>query len=90
MKEKEITEGIHPVPPRHHKRAATTGLNLSQIEDSSVELEGVDTKDYPDFVDAYVSAANYVSGQPLSDDELENLNTNHAEYVQQKAHEKYF
>ncbi len=39
----------------------------------NVEIEGIDFKDYPDFVDAYIYSADY-EGVPLTEDQLEELN----------------
>ncbi len=47
------------------------GLDYSKIED--IELEGIDTQDYPDFCDAYICRASYV-GRDMTDEELEALN----------------
>ena len=40
---------------------------------SSVEVDGIDTNDAPDFVDAYITYAEY-DGEPMSDEQLEELN----------------
>jgi len=37
-----------------------------------VQVDGIDMRDYPDFVDAYISYAEY-EGEPLTEDELNNL-----------------
>ncbi len=51
---------------------------LDNLEVTDVEVDGIDMKDYPDFVDAYVDSAKFVSsGKPLYDDErmeLQNQN----------------
>ena len=39
----------------------------------NIELSGVDTKDYPDFSDAYIAYAEYANGTPLTDNELGEL-----------------
>jgi len=38
-----------------------------------LEVDGVDSGDYPDFSNAYFSYACYEDGTPLTDDELERL-----------------
>lgn len=48
-------------------------LDLEKVHD--VEVEGIDTKDYPDFCDAYISFATY-DGEPMSDEQLDKLNEN--------------
>ena len=49
-------------------------MNLSDICD--IEVDGIDTTDYPDFVDAYISKAYWNNGIELTDKELEELNNN--------------
>jgi hypothetical protein len=46
-------------------------LDLNKVQD--VEVEGIDTKDYPDFCDAYIAYATY-DGVPMTDEQLEALN----------------
>jgi hypothetical protein len=42
-----------------------------------VEVEDIEPSDYPDFCDAWVSAARWEdTGEPLSEPELEELNDN--------------
>jgi len=47
-------------------------LDTSKIRVTSVA--DVDTKDYPDFCDAYIEEAEWEDGTSLTDDELEELN----------------
>lgn len=51
--------------------------DLSRLE--NIEVEGIDTKDYPDFCDAHVSYAEY-KGRELSQDELDWVNE-HTDFV---------
>jgi len=46
-------------------------LDYGQI--SNIEVDGIDTKDYPDFCDAYISYAEYL-GKPMTGEQLELLN----------------
>ena len=41
------------------------------IDKSTIEMDGIDLKDYPDFCDAYISYAEDETGRPLTDEELE-------------------
>ena len=44
---------------------------LNNLEVTDVEVDGIDMKDYPDFVDAYIESAKFVSsGKELNDEEL--------------------
>ena len=39
----------------------------------NIEVDGIDTKDYPDFCDAYISSADY-DGKPMTDKQLDEIN----------------
>lgn len=58
-----------------------------QINWRSVEIEGVDGRDYPDFCDAYFSYAEYEDGTVLTDDQLEELCEAHADRLNEMAYE---
>ena len=47
---------------------------LDNIDYQSIEIDGIDDGDYPDFVDAYISYATYKDGAELSHEELNKLN----------------
>lgn len=57
-------------------------LKIEELDFSSIELDGIDTNDYPDFVDAFICNANYKNGTELTDVELDELN-NDGELVYQ-------
>ena len=40
---------------------------------TGVRVSGIDTRDWPDMVDAYIYEADY-DGMPMTDEELEDLN----------------
>jgi len=46
-------------------------LNGKKVVD--LEVEGVDSADYPDFSDAYFSSGCYEDGTPLTEEELDRL-----------------
>jgi hypothetical protein len=50
-------------------------MDMDYSKINNVELDGIDTNDYPDFCDAYISSADY-DGVPMTDDELDELNDN--------------
>ena len=50
-------------------------LDYSLITD--VDVDGVDTRDYPDFCDAYICWAFY-DGRPMTEEELDILNEDSA------------
>ena len=39
----------------------------------NIEVDGIDTKDYPDFCDAYISSADYY-GVPMTEEQLDEIN----------------
>jgi hypothetical protein len=45
-----------------------------------VEVEGINTSDYPDFCDAYITKAAWSDGTELTEDELDELN-NDSDFV---------
>ena len=59
----------------------TGNLMSKKINWKSLEFEDIDPKDYPEFVDAYVSYAEYEDGSALTDDELEKLDTEYSKEV---------
>lgn len=52
-------------------------MELDKI--SNIELDGIDTNDYPDFCDAYIVSAE-IDGVELTNEELDELNRN-SEFV---------
>jgi hypothetical protein len=46
-------------------------LNGKKVVD--LEVDGVDSRDFPDFSDAYFSSGCYEDGTPLTEDELNKL-----------------
>lgn len=61
-------------------------LDYSKIED--VEIDGINHRDYPDYVDAYIASATY-GGREMTDAELEKLNDDH-DYVYSCVIERVF
>ncbi len=39
----------------------------------NIEVDGIDTKDYPDFCDAFIESADY-DGEPMTNSQLDELN----------------
>jgi hypothetical protein len=52
-------------------------ISNKPVDIGTVEFDGVDTSDYPDFSDAYVSYAEFIDGTPLTDNELDELYDEH-------------
>lgn len=61
-------------------------LDYSKIED--VEIDGIDHRDAPDFVDAFIASASY-EGREMTDAELDALNENRS-YVYECVIERIY
>jgi len=66
----EMDETSHSMK---NKMNEGVSLNGKPVDIGSIEIDGIDTSDYPDFVDAYIVAADYEDGTPLTEDELMSL-----------------
>jgi hypothetical protein len=62
-------------------------INGKVVDQSSIEIDGVDTKDYPDFCDAYFVSAEFDDGEELTEEWLEKLQLEHGELLNNLAHE---
>jgi hypothetical protein len=61
--------------PDRHK------VNIDDIDVHSIEFEDVFHWDHPDYVDAFISYAEFEDGQPLNDDQLDWLVDNGGDWV---------
>lgn len=61
-------------------------LDYSQIEDA--EVDGIDTRDYPDFCDAHIVSATYM-GRCMTEAELEILNQD-GDYIYEKVQDRLY
>lgn len=52
-------------------------IDLDIVDLVTLQIEGLDTRDYPDFCDAYFARGNKLDGTPLNDDELTDLTENY-------------
>jgi hypothetical protein len=62
-------------------------INGKQVDLRSIELDNVESYDYPKYSDAYADYAEFTDGTPLSDDELEELTDKHGDIINAKAHD---
>jgi len=53
----------------------------------NIELDGVNTRDYPDFCDAFIVSADY-NGKPMTDEQLDEINQDSA-FVQECAYSQF-
>jgi len=59
------------------------------IED--IEIQGIDTKDYPDFCDAFINNAVWIdNGKPLTEEELDHINENDSGTIHELVYEQLF
>ncbi len=80
---------ISPVLGYFDTRKNVTENNLKQIID--VDVDGIDHSDVHDFADSYISAAVWErSLLPLTETQLEQLNSNHNSFVYEKILERLF
>ena len=63
-------------------------MKLEFKEVTDLEVDGVDSRDYPDFCDSFFSSGWHVKeGRELTDDELEYLTDTYPEYLNEMAYE---
>ncbi len=60
-------------------------LDISLLE--NVQIDGIDTRDYPDFCDAYISHAE-IGGRELTEAELDWVNDNFGSFIHELASEQ--
>lgn len=57
-------------------------MTNEQLNDiCNIELQDIDTKDYPDFCDAFIANATWSNGVELTEAELDDINDNHSDFV---------
>jgi hypothetical protein len=49
-------------------------MKHKEIDFSTLQVDGIDTRDYPDFCDAFICYGEYTDGTPLEEVDLEALN----------------
>ena len=76
--EQEVDESYTPPPVM---------INGKQVDLRSIELDGVESYDYPKYSDAYASAATFTDGTALTDDELDTLSDQHGDVINMRAHD---
>ena len=59
-------------------------INIDLV--NNLEIDGVDSRDYPDFCDAFFSYGE-VDGREMTDDELEDLGNDYPEYLYEMAYD---
>lgn len=64
-----------------HNINSNIEINGKKVDISSIEIEGIDKGDYPDFSDAYVASAQFEDGSELNEDELMELESSHGDTI---------
>lgn len=62
-------------------------INGKEVDVQSLQIDGVDSSDYPDFSDAYVTSGRFVDGSRMSDDELDAFTDEHSDIINQLAYD---
>jgi hypothetical protein len=62
-------------------------VNGKEVDMTSLEVDGVDSRDYPDFADAYFSAGYFVDGTEMSDEELDQFQQDNGDLLYDKAYD---
>lgn len=59
-----------------------------KVDLDTVEIDGIDMRDYPDFVDAFFSYAEDHKGRELTDAEIDSLNDQHYVLTNEIIHDQ--
>jgi hypothetical protein len=68
-----------------NKEKVMATLNGRKVID--MEIDGVDSRDYPDFSDAYFTYACYEDGTKLTEDELDQLADQNGDVLYEMAYD---
>ena len=91
--ENEIGDADTPAEPAEDNQEVDESyppqvvIGGKQVDLGSIELDGVESFDRPDYADAYAVAAEFTDGTPLSEQELEELSEKHGDVINMVAHE---
>mgnify|MGYP003634080407 FL=1 len=53
--------------------SSTKTIDMDYKKIDNIEIDGIDTKDYPDFSNAFIISADY-DGKPMNDAQIEQIN----------------
>ena len=78
--------------PRHLKNdqvdeGSGIMVNGKEVDMTSLEIDGVDPRDYPDFSDAYFSAGYFTDGTEMSDEELDQFQNDNGDILYDRAYD---
>jgi hypothetical protein len=56
-----------------------------QVNFKSIEVDGIESYDFPDFCDAYATYAEFENGQPLTDEQLDKFNDEARDIIHERV-----
>lgn len=65
-------------------------INGKLVDVYSLDFDDIDTKDYPDFADAYVVSGSFEDGTEMSDAELEEFQDKYGDLVHRLVHDRLY
>ena len=68
----------------------STDINGKPVDLESLEVGGVNTRDYPDFSDAYFEYGMFADGSEMSEDELNQLTDEYRDLLHQMVHDSLY
>ena len=85
--------GDNPLADEVHEDGISEGdgpddtimIDGQAVDKDSIEIYGVDTQDYPDFADAFISSATFTDWTPLTTKQLDQLQDKYPELVNELA-----
>jgi hypothetical protein len=81
-----IREVIEEYNDRYQDAPFTVDGKL--VDTETIEIDGIDRKDYPDFADAYIASAQFADGAALNDQQIDKLNDIAYGWVNKTIHDK--
>jgi len=65
-------------------------FDINNVNESTLELEGIDFNDYPDFCDAFIGYAEFNDGTVVPEEQMDELNEECADMINQMAVESLY
>lgn len=90
---KQVEQMLADNPPEAFGEGVAEGagqgimVNGKEVDTTSLEVDGVDPRDYPDFSDAYFSAGYFVDGTEMSDQELDQFQNDNGDLLYDRAYD---
>jgi len=65
-------------------------INGREVDTHTLEIDNIDRRDHPDYVDAYFSAGSFMDGDALSDEELDELKDQYPDVFYDKINDNIY